>query len=124
MLVEYFYLLPIHPCGIVVAKRVDDARGEYFYPAPRGFVRVRLCAMSGRLATDACEKTVTEWIRPGQEPLDECVAHLKVGVDSRSGLLATRAPPGSRGSPGSSPGTRAFRALRIRRPSSPARPRV
>jgi penicillin-binding protein 1C len=70
-----------------------DGLGDLSFPAPRGFASVRLCAMTGRLATEACEKTVTEWMRPGQEPLDACAAHMKMGVDTRSGLLATRATP-------------------------------
>jgi len=70
-----------------------DGLGDLSFPAPRGSVSVRLCALTGRLATDACERTVTEWIRPGQEPLDECAAHVKLAVDARSGLLATRATP-------------------------------
>lgn len=80
---------------VMLALHADQVDGleDLSFPAPRGFASVRLCAMSGRLATDSCEKTVSEWIRPGLEPVDECGAHMKLGVDSRSGLLATRATP-------------------------------
>jgi hypothetical protein len=54
---------------------------------------VRLCAMTGRLATEACEKTVTEWIKPGVESLDPCTAHVRLAIDARSGLRANRSTP-------------------------------
>jgi penicillin-binding protein 1C len=80
---------------VMVALHADETDGlaDLSFPAPRGFTSVRLCAMTGRLATDACEKTVTEWIRPGVEPLERCVAHVRLAIDARSGLLATRATP-------------------------------
>jgi penicillin-binding protein 1C len=80
---------------VIVSLHADQTDGlaDLSFPAPRGFSGVRLCAMTGRLATDACEKTVTEWIRPGQEPLDPCVSHVRLAIDVRSGVLATRATP-------------------------------
>jgi penicillin-binding protein 1C len=80
---------------VMGALHADQADGlaDLSFPAPRGYSSVRLCAMTGRLATEACEKTVTEWIRPGQEPLDPCASHVRLAVDARSGLLATRATP-------------------------------
>jgi penicillin-binding protein 1C len=81
--------------NVMVALHADQTDGlaDLSFPAPRGFSSVRLCAMTGRLATEACEKTVTEWIRPGQEPLDPCTSHARLAIDARSGLLATRATP-------------------------------
>lgn len=80
---------------VMVSLHADQADGlaDLSFPAPRGFSGVRLCAMTGRLATEACEKTVTEWMRKGQEPLEPCVAHVRMAVDGRSGLLATRGTP-------------------------------
>ncbi len=80
---------------VMLALHADQTDGlaDHSFPAPRGFSSVRLCAMTGRLATEACEKTVTEWIRPGVEPLESCASHVRLAVDARSGLLATRATP-------------------------------
>ncbi len=80
---------------VMVALHADetDGLGDLSFPAPRGFVSVRLCAMTGRLATEACEKIVTEWLHPGHEPLDPCTSHVRLAIDARSGLLATRATP-------------------------------
>jgi len=80
---------------VMVALHADQTDGlaDLSFPAPRGFSSVRLCAMTGRLATEACDKTVTEWLRPGQEPLDPCTSHVRLAIDARSGLLATRATP-------------------------------
>jgi penicillin-binding protein 1C len=63
------------------------------FPPPRGFHAVRLCALSGRLATDACDHVVLEWLRPGEEPVDRCTAHVRLAVDTRTGHPATRATP-------------------------------
>ena len=80
---------------VTVALHQDQTDGlaDLSFPAPRGWAGVRLCAMTGRLATEACEKTVTEWIVPGLGPLDPCTAHRRLAVDARTGLLATRATP-------------------------------
>lgn len=80
---------------VMVSLHADQADGlqDLTFAAPRGAASVRLCAMTGRLAAEACEKTVAEWIRPGLEPLDPCAAHRRLAVDTRSGLLATRATP-------------------------------
>jgi penicillin-binding protein 1C len=81
--------------SVLVSLHADQTGGlsDVSFPAPRGARAVRLCAMTGRLATEACEKTITEWLRPGQEPVDPCAAHVRMAVDGRSGLLATRATP-------------------------------
>jgi penicillin-binding protein 1C len=80
---------------VMVALHADQTDGlaDLSFPPPRGYASVRLCAMTGRLATEACEKTITEWIRPGLEPLEPCTAHVRLTIDARSGLLATRATP-------------------------------
>jgi len=65
------------------------------FPPPRGFRTQRLCALSGRLATPACDRVVVERLPPGQEVVDVCDVHRHVAIDRRNGLLATSAvPPG------------------------------
>jgi len=63
------------------------------FPPPRGFRPARLCGLTGGRATDACEHVVLEWLRPGEEPADDCPAHVRRAVDARTGRLATRATP-------------------------------
>jgi penicillin-binding protein 1C len=63
------------------------------FPPPRGFRPTRLCALTGHRATDACERVVVEWLRPDEEPVNDCAAHVRLAVDTRSGRLATRATP-------------------------------
>jgi penicillin-binding protein 1C len=67
------------------------------FPTPRGSQAVRLCALTGRRATPACERVVTEYLAPGDVPPDSCRAHVRLLVDSRSGRPATpRTPLGFR----------------------------
>ncbi len=58
-------------------------------PAPlfesEGLVARRICPLSGKLATDACPQTQTEWFTPSQVPHAECDMHRRVWVDRRSG---------------------------------------
>ena len=90
-----------HRSAAVLARDViyllphADAHGlaDLSFPPPRSSVPVRLCTMSGKRATDACERVTVEWFRSGTEPLDSCDVHLRHAVDKRSGLLATSATP-------------------------------
>ena len=63
------------------------------FPAPRGFRSFRLCALSGRLAGEACDRAMLEWFRPGAEPVDVCPAHRRVAVDTRDGHRASSRTP-------------------------------
>jgi hypothetical protein len=40
-----------------------------------------------------CDHVVTEWFRPGTEPVDACRVHVRAAVDTRSGALATGKTP-------------------------------
>lgn len=66
---------------------------DWPFPAPRGFVAKRLCALSGALATPACDRVVLEWFRSGSEPVQFCHAHVKLAVDRRTGRRATNRSP-------------------------------
>jgi hypothetical protein len=75
----------------------DESQGlhDLSFPAPRGHRPHRLCPLTGRLATAACERVSVEWLRAGDEPLESCRAHLRLLVDGRDGRPATRATPGA-----------------------------
>jgi penicillin-binding protein 1C len=79
-------LLRLHP---------DEAQGldDLSFPAPRGHRPARLCALTGALATPACEQVSLEWLRPGDAPRHECAAHQRILVDSRTGRPALRETP-------------------------------
>lgn len=70
-----------------------DGLGDVGFPPPRGHRGVRLCALTGRLATPATDHVVVEYFRPGDEPTEPSQAHVRRAVDRRNGLLATEATP-------------------------------
>jgi penicillin-binding protein 1C len=73
----------------------DQAAGleDLAFPAPRGFRTQRLCALTGRLASPACDRVLVEWLRPGEEPPDRCAAHVRLAIDTRSGRPASSLTP-------------------------------
>ena len=77
----------------------EDADGlaNVGFPPPRGSAPARLCALTGNLATPACDAVVVEHFLPGREPVATCTAHVRLAVDNRSGLPATpETPPAHR----------------------------
>ena len=70
-----------------------DGLQDLSFPAPRGFESVRLCSLTGRRATEACDHVTAEWFRRGTAPADDCRAHVRVAFDSRSGRPATYRTP-------------------------------
>lgn len=73
-----------------------DGMSDVSFPAPRQARSTRLCALSGELATDACDRIVDESLLPGQVPHASCRIHVRVAIDTRTGLRATaRTPRGS-----------------------------
>src|SRR5207247_2364327 len=71
----------------------QDGLEDLQFPPPRGYRAVRICALTGKRATHACGQVLLEWFRPGQEPLEDCDAHVLEPVDARGGLLASAATP-------------------------------
>jgi len=71
----------------------QDGLEDLQFPPPRGYRAVRICALTGKRATHACGQVLLEWFRPGQEPLEDCDAHVLEPVDARDGLLASAATP-------------------------------
>ena len=72
----------------------QDGLEDLGFPPPRGTRAVRLCALTGKLATDACDRVSLEYLRVGEEPVAPCDAHLRMAVDTRDGRVASsRTPP-------------------------------
>ena len=63
------------------------------FPPPRGYRPERICALSGRLATAACDRVFLEWFRPGSDPHESCAVHVRLAVDRRTGQPASRRTP-------------------------------
>ncbi len=68
-------------------------------PESLGFVKVKICSVSGMLATDACEldaggrKPADAWFISGTEPTESCNVHVKYRVCQESGKIATEYCP-------------------------------
>lgn len=64
-------------------------------PSELGLTRVKVCSVSGLLATEACSldasgrKPVTDYFQSGTAPTTECDQHHLVQVCTETGLLAT-----------------------------------
>jgi penicillin-binding protein 1C len=70
-----------------------DGLQDLVFPPPRGFEPVRLCALTGHLATDACDRVFLEWMRPGEAPVAACAAHIRAAVDTRTSRAAREDTP-------------------------------
>lgn len=67
----------------------DDHLIATGFPPPRDHQAVRICALTGKIATSACDHVVLEWFAPGTEPIHSCDTHIQLAVDTRNGLLAS-----------------------------------
>lgn len=72
------------------------ARAAPGFPPPRGYRQTRICALSGRPAGHACDRTVAEWLRPADVPVEPCSVHVAVAVDAGTGGAAGSATPSAR----------------------------
>ena len=95
------YRLAAHLAQSVIERlhgaAMDGLEGLDF-PPPRGFGRVKLCALSGQRATTACDRVVLEWLPQGSVALaglGECTAHRQVAIDRRSDRVAVSTTPAS-----------------------------
>ena len=66
-------LLALHPAE---ADGLEDVP----FPPPREARLVRICPMTGKRATEACDRVLGEWFLSGDEPLDPCPAHVRLAV--------------------------------------------
>jgi len=80
---------------LVLHRDQADGLDDLSFPPPRGWQPVRVCALTGHRATDACDAVFLEWFRPGEEPVDDCTVHQRRAIDRRTGLLATTDTPRS-----------------------------
>lgn len=58
-----------------------DGLSESSFPSPEGYRAAEICALSGKLRTNACERTFVEWFAPGKEPTEACPIHVRLAVD-------------------------------------------
>ncbi len=81
--------------SILMLLHSDDADGmkDVGFPPPRGWEAASICPISGKLAGPACDREFLEYFPPGEVPHESCDVHLRLGVDRRNGLLATRRTP-------------------------------
>ncbi len=63
------------------------------FPAPPGYERVSICALSGKRASVYCERKFDEWFSPNTVPQDVDDVYLYVAVDKRTGTIANRYTP-------------------------------
>ncbi len=79
-------LLGLHP---------DEADGlaDVSFPPPRDAHLVRICALTGKRVSEACDRVLGEWFRRGDAPLDTCTAHVRLAIDMRTGRPATGLTP-------------------------------
>lgn len=80
---------------ILTTLHTDQRAGlsDLSFPPPRGFKSARVCALTGELATDACDRVSLEWFRPTEYPVNHCRAHIRIAVDNRTGGPALPATP-------------------------------
>ena len=80
---------------VLLALHADQQDGlvDLSFPPPSGFREVRLCAVTGKVASPLCDRATTEWFRPGTEPVAVCGAHVRVAIDARTGGVATSGTP-------------------------------
>jgi penicillin-binding protein 1C len=80
---------------ILLSLHADQQDGlvDLSFPPPAGFREVRLCAVTGHVASPLCDRTTTEWFRPGTEPVATCGAHVRVAIDERNGRVASSSTP-------------------------------
>jgi penicillin-binding protein 1C len=62
------------------------------FPTPRGFVAVRICPLTGKLARPECESSVMEWFRRGEEPVEFCNAHFRAAIGAPPGMQPAGRP--------------------------------
>ena len=63
------------------------------FPAPNGYSKVAVCALTGKRATKVCDPVFEEWFRPGLEPQEKDEAYQSIAIDLRNGLLAHSGTP-------------------------------
>jgi penicillin-binding protein 1C len=67
---------------VMMRLQADEVAGlaDLAFPPPEGHRPVRICALSGEIATPRCEHSIVEYFRPGEEPMESCGAHAIDGA--------------------------------------------
>ena len=92
---------------ILVSLHPKERRGvdEKPFPPPQlrqgsegstGYQLVKLCPLSGELATEACSEIVLEYLPLAIEPMTPCSVHQSFAVDRRTGMLTGPMTPPER----------------------------
>ncbi len=81
--------------NILTTLHADQQTGlnDLSFPPPRGFKAARVCALTGNLATDACDRVLLEWFRPSEYPVNHCSVHVRIAIDGRTGIPALSTTP-------------------------------
>jgi len=80
---------------VLTSLHADQLGGldDVSFPPPSGYSAVRVCALTGKRATERCDRVFLEWFAPGDEPVDPCNAHVLIAVDRATGRAASRGTP-------------------------------
>jgi len=78
-----------------VMEEALKGRPARAFERPAGVIDVEVCADSGMLPSALCPRRRTETFIAGSQPSTECTAHRMVGIDRRTGELATPSTPGN-----------------------------
>lgn len=76
-----------------------NKNGPIISSIPDNLVQVKVCSVSGMVATNECEhdagghKPVMAWFVKGQEPTETCDMHIQLPICSQSGHIATQYCP-------------------------------
>ncbi|RMG87018.1 MAG: hypothetical protein D6712_06405 [Chloroflexi bacterium] len=74
-------------------RRVLLGQPELDFTRPDGLIDVDVCALSGKLPTEACQRTYREIFIPGTEPTEEDDFYQIFEIDRRTGTLADENTP-------------------------------
>ncbi len=66
------------------------------FERPEGLVRAEVCALSGLLPTEDCERRVVDWFIKGTVPTEYDTWHQRFTIDAQTGLLADDSTPPAR----------------------------
>ena len=75
-----------------VMKKIHADLPESSFTKPSNVVTARICLQSGKVATEACSKTYTEYFVKGTIPSD-CEGHTKLTICTDTGKIATEHCP-------------------------------
>ena len=65
----------------------SDPRDEL---PPEGVIRTEVCAVSGKIAREACRTKILTWYIPGISPIESCDICREITIDSASGCRTLR----------------------------------